>query len=172
MGDKGESCQWLHYEVNSMIRTKVSERGWSRRSITQWPPFHFTKLLSEKGINYLDVISLFILFFFFILFSSQFFNKIALPCCLKTKPNMIILQDYILALNFTNFSLFSFALLSFFSFCSLFVSPMSITSIVYQKWTYAVPSLVLVEDVCSLPILPNWLCLCQNKDKDNHNQRH
>ena len=46
---------------------------------------------------------------------------------------------------------------------------MSITSIVYQKWTYAVPSLVLVEDVCSLPILPNWLCLCHNKDKDNHN---
>ena len=110
--------------------------------------------------------------FYFILISSQFFNKIALPCCLKTKPNIIILQDYILALNFTNFSLFSFALLSFFSFCSLFVSPMSITSIVYQKWTYAVPSLVLVEDVCSLPILPNWLCLCQNKDKDNHNQRH
>ena len=59
--------------------------------------------------------------FYFILISSQFFNKIALPCCLKTKPNIIILQDYILALNFTNFSLFSFALLSFFSFCSLFV---------------------------------------------------
>ena len=57
--------------------------------------------------------------FYFILISSQFFNKIALPCCLKTKPNIIILQDYILALNFTNFSLFSFALLSFFSFLFL-----------------------------------------------------
>ena len=79
------------------------------------------KIIIGKGDKLFRCDITFHFIFFFILFSSQFFNKIALPCCLKTKPNIIILQDYILALNFTNFSLFSFALLSFFSFCSLFV---------------------------------------------------